>query len=297
MNSLPLLTPQAAYDQRGLETLKREAARDGSGALRTVVSKLEGLFVEMMLKSMREASLGDDALNSSQSRMFTSMYDQQIAQRIADTGRLGFADQILAQMRGTTQSVVPGCRTLPAPPVPMTHSAAASLPPRTDTGSFIARLLQPALAVARKSGLSHQLILAQAALESDWGRREIKTPDGQASHNLFAVKATRHWEGATTEVTTTEYKDGVAFKTKGQFKVYPSYAAAIADYVALLTHNPRYQKVREAVQPEKAAHALQSAGYATDPSYAKKLISVIQQIKQRAGEISTAPVPDISSLF
>jgi flagellar protein FlgJ len=121
-------------------------------------------------------------------------------------------------------------------------------------------------------------MLGQAALESGWGKREIKQADGSASHNLFGVKAGKSWTGKTVNVATTEYVNGVPQKRVEKFRAYDSYAAAFEDYAKLLSNNPRYKNVvANASDAHNFARGLQRAGYATDPNYAQKLSSIIQR--------------------
>ena len=136
----------------------------------------------------------------------------------------------------------------------------------------------PAQAASQASGVPTQLILAQAALESGWGRREIRGDNGSQSHNLFGIKAGKNWKGQVVEATTTEYVDGVAQRTKATFRAYGSYAEAFTDYARFLTGNPRYAQVLATRDPTEAAHGLQRAGYATDPEYGGKLVRIMQQI-------------------
>ncbi|EWG67291.1 Peptidoglycan hydrolase FlgJ [Enterobacter sp. DC4] len=314
MNSNPLITQGAAFDQHSLDKLKLAAENNSPGAMKAAARQMEGLFVQMMLKSMRDASFKGGMLDSEQSSMFTSMYDQQIAQNIASTGKMGFADLFMAQVTGhrpaptiTSSPEVPS-GSIPIPlrstvPFRLAHVSGQKAQDHEDdenhrdSTSFISRLLAPAMAVARHSGIPHQLIIAQAALESGWGNREIPTQSGKPSHNLFGIKATPDWQGKTTQITTTEYKDGVPYKVKGDFKVYASYTEALSDYVALLKNNPRYRNVLQSSSPELAAKALQHAGYATDPGYAKKLIGIINQVKNNLHQAVNAYESDISSLF
>lgn len=179
--------------------------------------------------------------------------------------------------------------------MPKAPPAAASL--SLNNGNFVARLSIPAKVASQQSGIPHQLIVAQAALESGWGQREIPTSDGTPSYNLFGIKAGGSWNGPVTEITTTEFEQGAAKKVKAKFRVYGSYVEAIADYVKLLTNNPRYADVAAARSPEQAAHALQRAGYATDPQYASKLVSVIQQMKSAGEQAVKAYTHDLKDLF
>ena len=138
---------------------------------------------------------------------------------------------------------------------------------------------------------------SQAALESGWGQRQIRKENGEPSFNIFGVKANASWKGPTTEITTTEYENGAAVKIKAKFRVYSSYLEALSDYVGLLSRNPRYAAVTQAATPEQGAQALQNAGYATDPNYARKLTSMIQQLKSMGEKVSKAYSTDIENLF
>jgi flagellar protein FlgJ len=119
-------------------------------------------------------------------------------------------------------------------------------------------------------------VVAQAALESGWGRHEIRAADGSTTHNVFGVKAGRNWHGPVVEKTTTEFVNGVAQKTTAKFRAYGSYAEAFRDYASVLRNNPRYAGIVGQTHDAKGfANGLQQAGYATDPAYADKLVRVI----------------------
>jgi flagellar protein FlgJ len=144
---------------------------------------------------------------------------------------------------------------------------------------FVNRMLPHAMQASAASGVPPQLILGQAALESGWGKREINLPDGSNSYNLFGLKANSAWHGKVAEVMTTEYKNGVATKQVEKFRAYSSYAEAFNDYAAMLSSNPRYANVMQQTDnPSGMAQALQKSGYATDPKYADKLVSVMKQM-------------------
>jgi flagellar protein FlgJ len=335
-------TSSAAYETQSLSKLKQAASRDPNGQIKQVAKQFEGVFVNMMLKSMRQALPKGGVLDSQQTEMYTSMYDQQLAQNLSAKG-LGMADmmvkQLTAQNKG--QQLAPGTGTTAMPlnnnqtintsllnnevlksmPIQAmehvlrktigitTDNALASSTTSVDnsqmtsgsqfadSGEFLSRLSQAAKIASEQSGIPHQLILAQAALESGWGQREIPTSDGKPSHNIFGVKAGSSWSGPTTEIMTTEYEDGVAQKVPAKFRVYGSYVEAISDYVHLLTRNPRFSQVASAGSAEKAAQALQQAGYATDPSYSRKLINIIQKIKGTGEEAVKAYTHDLNGLF
>lgn len=303
----------AAYDSRSLNTLKRLASSDPKAHAREVAKQVEGMFVQMMLKSMRQALPQDGLMSSEQTRLYTSMYDQQIGQEIGAKG-LGLADLIVKQMEGQ-KKLDEKAGTVPMPldksfintlpPLAMEQIVRKAVPRFTPTGmqlsgdssDFIAQLAQPAKAASEQSGIPHHLILAQAALESGWGQRQILTREGKPSYNVFGIKATGSWQGKTTDVMTTEYENGEAKKVKQKFRVYDSYFDALNDYVKLLSNNPRYSAVTTASSPEQGAQALQAAGYATDPKYAQKLVGMIQQFKSMGEKVVKAYSQDIGDLF
>lgn len=283
---------------REVNTLKN-TARHLSPTER-VAKQIEGLFVEMMFKSMRSASLDSSLIENEASKMFTSLHDQQIAQEIAINGQLGFADLILSQLdddpikseekslsdKPSHSFIFDSTRIAQRAAIQSMSIPSKSANPGSIVERFISRMLLPAIEAGRKSGIPHQLIMAQAALESGWGGKEILTAEGKPSHNIFAIKSTPAWTGDTTEITTTEYINGQPKKFTATFRVYSSYTEAFNDYMELLIHNPRYRNVLHASSPEKAAKALQSTGYASDPRYAEKLISIIDKIKNNASQIT-----------
>lgn len=143
---------------------------------------------------------------------------------------------------------------------------------------FMERLAAPAQAASRRTGVPAELILAQAALETGWGRHEIATQDGGNSHNLFGIKAGSSWQGKTTDVVTHEYLNGQRTRLVDTFRVYDSFEEAFTDYARLIGDNPRYAAVTTAGSAEQAARELQAGGYATDPAYAEKLIAVMNSM-------------------
>ncbi|MDV5225119.1 flagellar assembly peptidoglycan hydrolase FlgJ [Providencia rettgeri] len=310
MNDMQLMQG-AAFDLQSLNGLKRELTDSPEKGLRQVTQQLEATFVQMMLKSMRDALPQDGLFSSDQTRMLTSMYDQQIAQDLSQKG-LGFGEMMYNQlkMQGNTSPL-----EQPMKPFSMEDRLINSLPNQAmaqivrrfaplgdalsspmqkvkslslNSQNFISQLIEPAKAASQKSGISHLLVLAQAALESGWGRREILTAEGKSSHNLFGIKAGKNWQGPTTNIMTTEVINGKSIKMRDDFRVYGSYEEAIADYINLLTENPRYRDVKHAQSPEVAARRLHQAGYATDPNYSDKLISLINQIRGHQTSDTTA---------
>ncbi|ANA36099.1 flagellar assembly peptidoglycan hydrolase FlgJ [Ralstonia mannitolilytica] len=355
------LTSRLALDSRGFESLKQTARTDPTGAAKTVAKQFDAIFVNMMLKQMRDASPQNGPLDSSSSKMYTSMLDQQLSQTMASRG-VGVADQLLKQMLRQANRVNPdaggkvntalssttatntalpgaagsatdaakaiaraslnsmaasaasgveddgsGISTVPRPGLEArveralaalrkqaeAESKAADMLPEVDLSavaseprgdrmaSFYNKLIGHASQAAQETGIPANFMIGHAALESGWGRREIKAKDGSNTHNLFGIKAGGSWTGKTAEVTTTEYIGGVARKVKEKFRAYSSYAEAFKDYANLLANNPRYSHVVAAGNGNDAASfakGLQRAGYATDPNYAHKIMAVLKQI-------------------
>lgn len=235
--------------------------------------------MNMMLKSMREATPQDGVFDSEQTRMFTGMLDQQLAQSVASRG-VGLADLMVKQLGGAFGYGAAGLQQQSSPATQINRtSALTSAYSENMQRDFVRRLTPDAVHASRETGVPASLMLGQAALESGWGQREILMPDGSSSYNLFGVKAGDNWGGKVVEVTTTEYRSGVPCKQVEKFRAYGSYAEAFSDYASLLRDNPRYARVLQAGQASpEAAYALQRAGYATDPGYADKLIRVMRAI-------------------
>lgn len=265
-----------AIDGQSLNNLKLQAKQAPDQALKAAAKQFEAVFLNMMLKSMRDATPQDGAFDSEQTRMFTGMLDQQLAQSMASHG-VGLAEVMVKQLSRNQQVSPPA----PAATVPATPRVLPSAYKADVQQSFIDKLRVPAVQASRSTGVPAHLILGQAALESGWGKREIKMADGSDSHNLFGIKAGKDWKGKVAEVTTTEYHNGVASRQVQRFRAYGSYAESFQDYARLLNSDPRYSGVTGQGDAKVFAQGLQQAGYATDPHYADKLASVIGSISTR----------------
>lgn len=268
-----------AADTQGLAELKRAARENSPEAIKTVAKQFEAVFMNMMLKSMRQATPQDGMLDNDQSRLYTSMLDQQLSQNMATKG-LGLADVLARQLSNFSPPA-----TLPAMAVqvPVQATPFTEVAPRSSNTkqpahvqAFQSRLQAHADEASRSTGIPAKFMLGQAALESGWGRKEIMQANGTTSHNLFGIKASAGWHGKTVDAVTTEYVDGVAQRRIEKFRAYDSYADSFRDYAHLLKSNPRYQSVIANSQDAVGfAQGLQRAGYATDPHYAAKLKQII----------------------
>ena len=326
-----------ALDPAGLEQLKRSSREGGSAgqgrALRQAAGQFEAVFMNLLLKSMRESLPKDGALDSETARTLTGMYDAQIAQKMAEKG-VGLADMIVRQVearsgpqpgagsplsapasaldrplekiRAVTSEAVRASRVSAGVAGAANAAGAAGVTNATNAAGaagvsarasaaaaagagdsapreFVQRMWDSAKSASAATGMPAQFILGQAALESGWGRREIRHADGASSHNLFGIKAGATWKGATVDAVTTEFSNGVARKVTEKFRAYASYADSFTDYARLITQNPRYAATLNAgADADRFARSLQDAGYATDPHYAVKLARVIGQTVRAA---------------
>ncbi len=262
-------SPSVYTDFQGLDALRRKAREDSSQALRAVAQEFEALFLQMMLKSMRQASLGDGAFDSEQSNFYREMFDKQIAISLSRRQGMGLADVLVRQLG-------PGERSAPVRQV--TPGTGGAGPDFDSPADFIGRLRAPAQAAARRLGVDPAVLLAQAGLESGWGRHVMRGPDGASSHNLFGIKAGPAWQGARISSTTLEYRDGVAHREQAVFRAYDSYADSFEDYADFLLSNPRYgEALARRNDPAAFLQGLQKAGYATDPDYADKVGAILNR--------------------
>jgi peptidoglycan hydrolase FlgJ len=309
LNSLGSLSANAAnnlaLDSRSLDRLHLQAKQEPDKALKLAAKQFETVFMNMMLKSMRDATPQDGMFDSEQTKMFTSMLDQQLAQNMSNRG-VGLAEMMVKQLSRQMPAAAPAVTSsaLAFPPVPgatvelpaaikpavqqNAATPAASGPAKSSLPSaysesvqqdFVRRMLPHAAIASRETGLPAHQMIGQAALESGWGRRTIRMADGSDSHNLFGIKAGANWQGSVAEAKTTEYHNGVASKPTEKFRAYASYADAFRDYARLLGGNERYAGVlKQGDNAHGFAQALQDSGYATDPRYAEKLVKVIGKV-------------------
>ena len=312
------LSSKLAFDTKGLGQLKQSAKAGSPEALKTAATQFEAMFINMMLKTAREATPAEGMTDNQQTKTFTSMLDQQLSQNLAKRG-VGLADMLIRQLsaqQANAQALAigaePGAPGMPPPglnamppgldavelmkqPGAMKEaqkgallpfgSAVATTPGVTASGrsqaahvrNFQDKLASHADEASRATGIPAKFMLGQAALETGWGKREIRNADGTSSNNLFGIKAGPGWKGKVATAVTTEYVNGVPRTKVEKFRAYDSYADSFKDYGRLITNNPRYEKVlANATDVSGFAQGLQRAGYATDPMYAAKLTRIIK---------------------
>jgi len=157
---------------------------------------------------------------------------------------------------------------------------------------FIAELYPAAVKISEETGMSWQLILAQAAHETGWGKKVLP-----GTNNIFNIKAGTGWEGETKTFNVWERVNGKTIWVDQPFRVYETLDDAMADRVRFLRDNPRYAKAGlfdagTIGDLAKEAAALQKAGYATDESYAKLLVDVFEGRTMRRALALAAPGMD-----
>ena len=259
-----------------LAALRTAAARDPRSAIKEAAKQFEGLFMQELMKSMRQATLSSGMLDNPGTQLGTEMLDTQFAAKM--TGMKGglseaIARQLERQMGLAADSAKAGKDA--TPPI-NTVVQRTPLRPPASAQEFVALHSQGAQKVERETGIPASFMVAQAAHETGWGKKAIRMADGSNSFNLFGIKASAGWKGATTQITTTEYVEGQPKKLRQSFRAYSSYEESFADYARLMKTSPRYREVvASAHSAHQFAQGLQRAGYATDPAYADKLGRVI----------------------
>lgn len=330
-----------AFDPNALGDLKRLARSDGQSndTLRAAAKQFEALFLQMVMKSMREATPATGMMDNEQTKLYQGLLDQQLTLNLANSKGAGLAEVIYRQLGGTPDgkgeltAVDTGSRGPAAgfdlasavrrAAIPAVRGGAAESPAGVapaglpgaaaatgaegfelgsiidgarleaslneavrsardaggkvsrEAGDFVAEVWPHAVEASRATGIPPQFMVAQAALETGWGSKQLRLADGSPSYNLFNIKAGSAWTGKTVAVDALEYADGRARSERSHFRAYGSYAEAFRDYAQLMTRNPRYSAVLGQTDAAGFARGLQDAGYATDPMYADKLARII----------------------
>ena len=250
-------------------------------ALRSVAQEFESLFMNMMLKSMRSAnrSLSEgNYFNSFESKMYEDMLDEKLSVKLGENGGLGIADMLMRQFAPDERKPVYDLKKGEA-----ATETETIFPPERRAGfdhaeQFVSTLLPKAEEAATELGTRAEFIVAQAALETGWGKQLMHSGDGRNSHNLFGIKAGPGWQGETLKIDSLEVEQGVARQVTSQFKVYPNYETAFSDYAALMNAQ-RYEGVKGSQSIETFTRGLTQGGYATDPEYGQKVARVLSDLQ------------------
>lgn len=295
-------------DFTGLDALRRKAQQQPKAALVEVARQFESLFTDMMLKSMRDASFGDGLLDSQAGDEYRSLLDHQFALDFSQGHGLGLADLIVRQLGGSAatpaaasqQQASAASAAMPAATSQSTTGQAAAVQPTAvqptaatfdSPQAFVEAMWPHARKAAAQIGVDPSVLIAQSALETGWGNAITQDGQGHSSHNLFNIKADGRWQGPVVSKATLEYSGGVATRQSATFRSYSSFAESFNDFVAFLRSSPRYAGALQQVGDPKAfLNALQQAGYATDPEYARKVAEILDRpaLQGVAGQFKAA---------
>ena len=282
-------------DLSGFSALRQQAQTDSKAALPVVAKQFESIFTQMVLKSMREANYGDKLFDSQAGDAWQGLFDQQLSVSLSSKGHgLGIADMLVRQLGGHVagaagQPVAAGDPGQPAAGSPdnwkkrlgtvvdAVSSASESVSRWVpgDPADFVRQLAPYAKKAAEKLGVSLRAVLAQAALETQWGKHMPTHADGSSSNNLFGIKAGSGWDGGRVNVPTLEFEGGVAVRRHAHFRAYESPQQSFDDYARLIGDNPRYAAaLGKGDDVLGFARGLISGSYATDPAYASKIAAI-----------------------
>jgi peptidoglycan hydrolase FlgJ len=329
-----------SIDPASLQALKSQSHNAPEASLKAAAKQFEGVFLNMMLKSMRDTVPQDGPGNSQQTKMFQGMLDEQYASALSQGRGLGLADMIVRQFKAkgwvaasgddpsgsistTSSSSVAALQSTitNASPLSIQEMTPASLPTTNKplvkpisvpiaknkevsdldsnlgsglnmnnltsnvasvVSSFKDKMAEFATSASQITGIPAHFLLAQAGLESGWGKHQPMNSNGSPSYNLFGIKAGPNWNGPVVKASTTEVVNGTPQKVVQTFRAYSSYAEAFHDYASLLSGSARYAKALATNTAQDFSNALQKAGYATDPAYSQKIRSAIKMMNATA---------------
>jgi flagellar protein FlgJ len=309
MTSTDALAVRHYADMAGLARLRMAAKQHETGSATEAAKQFEALFIQMMLKSMRDTVAEGGLFDGSHMRTYQEMFDQQISMDIARGQSLGIAPLIARQLGGRppappqtssieTRNVERTKANSQPPPGNAFERAAASGQGALhfdDPGEYVKAVWPHAERAARALGIAPEVLVAQSALETGWGERVPADPAGRSSHNLFGIKADAGWTGTSLHVPTLEFEEAAPVRRVAAFRAYESIAASFDDYVAFMRANPRYREaLAQGGDAVRYARGLQRAGYATDPHYADKIIRIMQAVQSPVAGLKPHPQPPLS---
>ncbi len=284
-----------AFDYSG-NALRSTAARDPRAAIQMAARQFEAMFMQQLLKSTHESSANAGLLDNAGTQLGTDMLDKQLADKVSGAPG-GLADVIARQLERQVNGITPAKTAAAAVPAAGAAGAPVGRAAKvTPTQEEFLRLHQSSAAGAEaQTGIPAAFMVAQAAHESGWGRRELRNADGSSSHNLFGIKAGPSWTGKTTTALTTEVVDGQPRKLAQKFRAYASYDESFRDYAQMMKESPRYARVvASGGSAQGFAKGLQRAGYATDPAYADKLTRVINTTLRLQRAVASRPPENVA---
>jgi flagellar protein FlgJ len=294
LNTSASATASVYNDFSQFAKLKVESKTDSPAALQKVAKQFESLFLNNILKGMRAGKLAEGAFESNASDSYNEMYDKQLSVHLAGKPGIGLADLIVKQLSPKGENPKPqSLEDYLNNPVALVKTPNGIRFEGEDDGDetfknkrsapiqsaidFVKQVQPFAQQAAKVLGINPNALIAQAALESGWGNSVIKNSDGTNSFNLFNIKADRSWHGKQAQVSALEFDQGIARRISSGFRSYSSYQDSFNDYVNFIKNNPRYESaLTKTSNVGQYMRELQHAGYATDPSYADKVMHIYQ---------------------
>lgn len=293
-----------------LHSLQKINQAEGDAALKKVAKQFESMFVHMLFKGMRQSNAVFEEGNfghSAGEKMYRDMYDQQMSLNIAEGRGLGIADMVFRQLKGldgakaavnenglrVTDQLPPNQVASPMSDLKknsqndtVNHQDAPAINQqpaqqlRADSPESFVKSLFPAVKrFASQFGLDPAMMVAQAALETGWGKHIVGGVNS-GSNNLFNIKADSRWAGQKVNTQTLEYKNGIAVQEHAQFRKYSSIEESIQDFIQFVQDQPRYQSAwHQKGDGLSFIRQLHQAGYATDPQYTEKVQAVYQRVQ------------------
>lgn len=287
---------------QGLQQLGKNVGRDE--ALKKVAQQFESMFIHMMLKNMRQANAvfeEDSLFNSKEGNFYRDMHDHQLSLTLAHNQGVGIADVLYRQLSRNYGEAGHGEESFGKEghgesenqmfnPYPLFNSAPSDKPVAERVAiadsprSFVDKVMPYVKKAAKALGVEAEMLAAQAALETGWGKHMLANNEGGASNNLFNIKRDSSWQGDSVAVNSLEEKEGVLQPERAEFKSYGNLAESVSDYIDLISNKTHFRDALDAAENSfDFIQRLQKAGYATDSGYAEKIFSVYRQIKQLSG--------------
>ncbi len=292
---MTISTPDLNLGYADYNKLPGSIKKDDPAGLQKAAEHFESLFIDMWLKSAREANQvfsKDNFMNTSEMTAHQEMLDHEMASHLSQQGGIGLAPIIVAQLSGDARPLDRQDSTPARIPRQQetissaTAAASAAEPGRAQAFAnpqeFIRQLKPIVEDVLAGSRLPVDAVLSQAALETGWGSQVISDARGKLSHNLFGMKD--HDKGEhSVQIHSKEFEHGRWVNRQDNFRTYPDWASSVQDYVTTITESPRYAHLRDQVDDAMSyLSGLQQAGYATDPQYAEKIAALIPRINSES---------------
>lgn len=298
INTNPLASVGAYTSMQDINALHHQLNANPDLAKKEVAAQFESLLVQMLMKSMRDANMAlsndanGDSTSSQEAALYHDLFDKQLSLVVSHsgTGLAKLVEDSIDRSQGKATASgplnLPDARPMTLPPEPVKTTLLeptekeAAIAAFDSTSDFVKQLWSSAKNAASLLGADPKFLLAQAALETNWGKQILPMSTGASTHNLFNIKADSSWTAPLTHVNAIEYEDGLMVKSKSKFRAYESYQDSFNDYVHFLKNNGRYEEaLKHASDPHQFAQQLQKASYATDENYSKKIMQIYSSKK------------------